>query len=133
LPIPAIRIAAGLLPLTVLTLPAIGTPPGLLPLMRLTIPAVSKGTRLIKVESLTILLRGKGTLLGLDKGLTILLRDKVTTLPGLGSQGAQGHKQTHRENNAPPSSRSHLTVLLNKILHSRFVCNLVGRPREKVK
>jgi hypothetical protein len=115
LAIPTIRIAARLLPLTLMAIPAVGIAAGLLPLMRLTIPAVSKGTRLGPVESLTMRLRGKRTIRS-----------------GLGAQGAQRHKQTHRENNAPPSFWSHLIVLLKKILDSGFVCNLEGRPREKV-
>jgi hypothetical protein len=65
------------------------------------------------------------------ESLTIHLR-RPAIRSGLGAQGAQRHKQTHRENNAPPSFRSHLIILLKKILHSGFVCNLEGRPCEKV-
>ena len=128
--IPAVGIAVRLIPLTVLAMPAICIATWLLPPMR-TIPGVSMGPRLGRGE-MTIHLRGKGTRLGPGESLTIRLRGKRTIRSGLSAQGAQGHKQTQRENNAPPSFWFHLIILRKKILHSGFVCNLESRPCEKV-
>jgi len=103
LTIPAVRLDPPLLPLTIMAIPTIGLAAHLLPLIRLPIPAVSMGPRLVRVESLTIRLPGKGTIRS-----------------GLGAQGAQSHKQTQRENNAPPSSWSHFIILLYLV----FIPNL---------
>jgi hypothetical protein len=133
-----------LLPLTVLPIPAIGAATLLLPLMRLTIQTVGlgtrlgrgesltirlggKGTRLGPCESLTIRLRGKGTRLGLCESLTIRLRGSRPIRSSLSALGAQHHKQTHRENNAPPSFGSHLIVLLRKICILDF-CWQLSKP-----
>ena len=97
-----------------LTIPAVSIAAGLLPLMGLSIRAVSKGTRLGRGEILMIHLRGRGTRLGPGEGLAIRLRGKATIRSGLGAQGAQRHKQTHCENHAPPSFWSHLIILLKK-------------------
>jgi hypothetical protein len=110
LPIPAISIATRLMPLTVLAIPAMGQATGLLPLVRLTIPAISMGTRLRRGESLTIRLRGKRAIRS-----------------GLGAQGAQHDKQTHRQNNTPPSFRSHLSILLQKNFEL-FICCSCKKP-----
>jgi hypothetical protein len=40
---------------------------------------------------------------GRGESLTIPLRGKGTIRSGLSAQRAQNHKQTQRENNAPPS------------------------------
>jgi len=134
--IPAVGIAVRLIPLAVLAMPAIGLATWLLPPMR-TIPGISMGSRLVPPLRLTIPavrmgtclgrgvmaihLRGNGTWLRPGESLTIRLRGKRTIRSGLSAQGAQGHKQTQRKNNAPPSFRFHLIILLKLILHSGFV------------
>ena len=85
-PIPAVGMALRLMPLTVLAIPAVGMARRPLIVMRLPVPDVGMATRLGRGESLTIPLRGKRTIRS-----------------GLGAQRAQSHKQTQRENNAPPS------------------------------
>jgi hypothetical protein len=70
--------------------------------------------------------------LGRGKSRTMRLPGKRAIRSGLGAHRHQSHKQTHRENNAPPSFRSHFIILLKKILRSGFAGNSEGRPREKV-
>lgn len=126
--IPSVGIATRLLPLTVLAIPAIGIAAGLLPLAVLAIPTRGIATRLLPLMRLTIPAVCLGTRLWLGDSLTIWLLGKRTIRSGLGAQGAQSHKQTHRENNGPPSFWSHLIILLQKNFGSGFVCNLDGRP-----
>jgi hypothetical protein len=113
--VPTEGLAVGLLPLTVLAMPAIGLAARLLPAMRLTRHPVNMGPRLGRGESRTMRLPGKGAIRS-----------------GLGAHWDQSHKQARRENNAPPSFRSHFIILLNKILRSGFAVNSECRPREKV-
>ena len=121
--IPAVGIAVGLVPLTIMAIPAVGMAVGLMPLTVMTIPAVSMATRLIPLTVLAIpavgmatrllivmrlpvpnvSLGSMATRLGRGESLTIPLRGKGTIRSGLGAQRAQNHKQTQRENNAPPS------------------------------
>ncbi len=132
LAVPAIGVAIRLLPLTILAIPAIGVTIGLLVLPVLAVPAIGVAIRLLPLTWLTIPPISLGTRLEWGKSLAIWLRGKPTERSSLGAQGAQRHKQSHRENNAPPSFGPHLIILLKINLQSRFV-NLEGRPREKVK
>ena len=121
--IPAGGIAAGLLPLTLITIPAIGIPmlvqlaltaiPAvgmagrLMPLTVIAMPTIGLAPRLLPAMRLT-----KSPRLGPIESLPVHLPAKAAIRSGLGAQGAQRHKQTHRENKAPPSFWSHLFILL---------------------
>ncbi len=105
--------------------------PVIKPLAVLAIPTIGVTIRLLPLPVLAVRAIGVGVGPGLGKSLTIRLQGKRPIRSSLGAQGAQRHKQTHRENNAPPSFSSHLIILLKINRHSGFV-NLECRPSEEV-
>lgn len=110
--IPAIVIALRLMPLTLMAIPPEGTAAWLLPLTVLAMPAIGLAAWLLPAMRLARHPVDMGPRLGRGESRTMRLPGKRAIRSGLGAHRDQRHKQTHRENNAPPSFRSHFIILL---------------------